>query len=246
MRIESRPKLNTDFQQSHPLHQRSILNYLPLAVITLLILNLLATCTNTSTLRSAISNRSKIYVQSVDGTTLEAQLVDPLHRSDATIRNFAEDWLKLAYTWKASTEEATNFVKERGIAFPREFHVASIALEPAYREAFMDRQTQKYQKEFAFGNYITGRSQAYVRVFEPGRSKVQLVEKGVWDVTIVATRTHAIDNSIFAQETLNRIIRVKAISPEINQKLWEQETYLGKVMNEMQQQGLQIVQVSEF
>jgi hypothetical protein len=246
MKIELRPKQNTAFERSNPLHQPTIFRYLPLVVLSLLLLNLLATCSNTSTLQRAVKHTPNIYVQTVEGTTLQGQVVDPLYRSDATVRRFAEDWLKLAFTWKSSAEKAEAFVKERGIVFPREFHHASMAIQPGYREAYIDSQAKKYQR-LAFGNYVTGQHQAYVRIFEPEQSKVQLIEKGVWDVTIVATRTHATNNSIFAQEVFNRIIRVRAINPASDQRLWgDKETHLGKLLNEMQQQGLQITQISEF
>lgn len=248
MRTNSKPKANLDIQQSHPLFQQSKFRYLPPIVLSLLLSNLLVTCNNSRKLQMVSENRPYIYVQNPDGTTVQAKPADTLYRSDAVIRKFTEDWLKLAFTWKVLPEKGKAFVNERKIDFPYQFYTASLAIQPGYREAYMDLTAQKYQKDFPFGNYIAGQLQSYVRIYEPGQSKIQLVEKGVWDVTIIATRTHASNDSIVAQEILNRVIRVRAINPSTNdQKLWgERDTQLGKLLNEMQIQGLQIVQISEF
>ena len=153
---------------------------------------------------------------------------------------------ELTYTWKVSPEKGKPFVTERSVDFPYQFYKASLAIAPGYREAYMNLTAQKYQREFPFGNYITGQRQSYVRIYDA--SKVRLVEKGVWDVTIVATRIHASGDSILAQEIFNRVIRVRAIAPASNERLlWgERDTHLGRLLNQMQYQGLQIVQIDEF
>lgn len=246
MKTVPRPNPNTEFEQGHPLSQPSKFRYLPLVVLVLLLLNLLATCNNARTSRLAAKHQPLIYVQNPDGTTIQAKPVEPLYRSEAVIAKFAEDWLKLAYSWKAPPEAGKAFVNERGLDFPYQFHGASLAIEPGYREAYMDLMAQKYQKQFPLANYIAGQQQSYVRTYE--QPKVQPVEKGVWDVSLVATRIHASGDSLLAQEIFNRVIRVRAIVPSSSeQKLWgNRETHLGRLLNEMQRQGLQIVQISEF
>jgi hypothetical protein len=242
------PPTNTDsnVELGRLLSPPSRFRHLPLAVLVLLILNLLATCNNARTAKMAAVHQPYIYVQNPDGTTVEAKPVDPLERSEAVVAKFAQDWLKLAYTWKAAPEKGKAFVNERGMDFPADFHAASLAIEPGYREAYMDLMVEKYQREFPFSNYTSGQQQSYVRTYQ--QPKVEPVEKGVWDVTLVATRTHATGNSILAHEIFNRVIRVKAVRPSAgDQKLWgDRETHLGKLLNEMQHQGLQIIQVSEF
>lgn len=246
MKTKPKPKLDSNFAPGHPLHQQSKFQYLPLFVLVLMLLNLLATCSNTRTLQTAIKNKPYIYVQNPDGTTIQGKPVDPLYRSDAVVRKFAEDWLKVAFSWKLPPEKGKPFVTERGVDFPSQFHAASLAIVPGYREIFMDLTAKKYQREFAFGNYITGQFQSNVQIFED--SKVQQVEKGVWDVTVVATRTHATGDSILAQEIFNRVVRVRVIKDSSeNQKLWGgRDTHLGKLLNEMQLQGLQFTQINEF
>lgn len=249
MRTKLRPESNSAIEQGHPLFKQSKFRYLPLIILSVLLLNLLVTCNSYRRLQVVSENQPYIYVQNpADGTTVQAKPAEPLYRSDAVITKFTEDWLKLAFTWKVPPEKGKAFVNERGIDFPYQFHVASLAILPGYRERYMDMTAQKYQKEFPFANYISGQFQSYVRIYEPGQSKVQLVEKGIWDVTIVATRTHASNMSILAQEIFNRVIRVRAIHPSSSdQKLWgDRDTQLGRLLNEMQRQGLQIIQINEF
>ncbi|CAA9554840.1 hypothetical protein AVDCRST_MAG81-111 [uncultured Synechococcales cyanobacterium] len=246
MKTESRPKPNLEFERSNPLFQPSRFRYLPLVVLALLVLNLVATCSNSRASRMAAKNQPYIYVQQPDGTAVEAKPADPLFRTEAVVASFAEDWLKLAFTWKGAPEKGKSFVKERAADFPAQFHAASLAIEPGYREAYMDLVAKKYQREFPFTNYITGQTQSYVRTYE--EPKVQRVGKGVWDITIVATRTHAAGDSVIAQEIFNYVVRVKAVKPSSrDQKLWgDRDTHLGKVLNAMQRQGLQVTQVNEF
>lgn len=246
MKTETRPKPQLEFAQGNPLFQPSRLRYLPLVILVLLILNLLATCSNSNASRLAAKNQPYIYVQQPDGAAVEAKPADPLFRTEEVVATFAEDWLKLAFTWKGLPEKGKSFVKERGSDFPSPFHAASLAIEPGYREAYMDLVAKMYQREFPFANYITGQNQSYVRTYEA--PKVQRVAKGVWDVTIVATRTHASGDSVIAQEIFNHVIRVRATKPSNHdQQLWgERDTHMGKVLNAMQRQGLQVIQVNEF
>lgn len=218
--------------------------YLPLVVISLLIMNLLATCNNSKTAKMAAQNQPYIYVQNSDGTVSEASPVGALDRNEATLAKFAEDWLELAFTWKNSGQKTENaFVPERNINFPEAFHKASLAIEPGYREAYMDVVAKKYDQTFAFNHYISGQNQSYVRIYE--NPTVKRIKPGIWDVAIVATRIHANSKSIIAQEIFNHVIRVRAVKP--SREPWrEPETPLEDTLNQMQKQGLQIIEINEF
>jgi hypothetical protein len=246
MKIESKLTQKIDSDPNHPLHAPSRFKYLPLAIVSLLILILFATCQNSKTSQMGARHQPYIYVQNPDGTTVKAEPVKPLYRSDAVIANFTVNWLKLAYTWKVPPDKGKAYVSERGTDFPASFHTMSMALEPEYREVYMDSIAQKYQKEFPFSNYISGQTQSYVRTFQ--EPKIDRVKEGVWDVTIVATRTHASEDSIFAHEIFNHVIRVRAIKLSTEEdELWgDRDTHLGKLFREMEYQGLQIVKISQF
>jgi hypothetical protein len=247
MKTESKSERHSEIDSNHPLSTPERFKHLPLVVLSLLILNLLATCHNSRTSQMGALNRALIYVQTPTGEAIEAYPKDSLYRSDATIALFVENWLELAYTWKSPPSKGNAFVKERGIDFPYQFHAASFAIQPGYREAYMDLTAREYQEKFPFANYIGGRHQSYIRIFE--NPKIVPVSPGVWDVQVVATRTHVEGKSIFAHEIFNRVIRVRAVKPNSNndKKRWEnRETYASTMMEAMQRQGLQIVEIVKF
>ena len=96
----------------------------------------------------------------------------------------------------------------------------------------------------SYEQYLSGKNQSYVRVFE--QPIVEQVEPGVWDVTVIATRTHARGNAIMAQENFNHVLRLKAIDPG-NQRLGHFEhTTLEKLFNQMQNLGLQIIKINQY
>ena len=75
---------------------------------------------------------------------------------------------------------------------------------------------------------------------------VRQVEPGLWDVTVIATRTHSQGNSVVAQEKFNHEFRLKAIDPG-NSRLGNQHnTTLEKLFKKTQNQGLQIIKISQY
>ncbi len=226
------------------LAKRDKFRYLPLVVISLLVMNLVATCQNSQTAKMSAINQPYIYVQQPEGTVIEANPMGSKERTTATISDFTEDWLKLAFTWKNTTKKTKNaFVQERNVNFPQPFHQASLAIEPGYREAYMDMVAKKYDQQFPLNRYVSGQNQSYVRVYE--KPSVKQVSEGVWDVAIVATRIHGNSKSIFAQEIFNHLIRVRAVKP--TKEPWgTPETPLETSLNQMQKQGLQIIEINEF
>ena len=234
--LQAAPKTN------HPLASRSRFEWMPLAIIGTLLINCFLTFQLLGLNKSAVTSRPYIYVQKVDGTADQAEPVDELHRSNAVLKAYAQDWLKLAYTWRLNNPRA--YVSERGVKYPLPLHTASLALVPGYRETYLTSTNQKYRQQFSFDSYLSGKHQSYVRVFE--QPIVEQVEPGVWDVTVIATRTHARGNSIIAQENFNHVLRLRAIDPG-NSRLGErQNTTLEKLLNKMQNQGLQIIKISQY
>lgn len=228
---------------THPLAQRSRFEWMPLAIIGVLLFNCFLTFRLVGLNKSAVASRPYIYMQKVDGTAEKAEPVDELYRRDATIKAYAEDWLKLAYTWRSNDRDAY-YVNERQVKYPLPLHTASMAIAPGYRETYLASINQKYSEQFDFDTYISGKHQSYVRVFE--KPIVEQVKPGVWNVTVIATRTHARGNAIIAQENFNHVIRLKAIDPG-NSRLGEQQTTtLETLLNRMQNQGLQIIKIDRY
>ena len=255
--IESEKSLNIEQKaRKNPeiFHKPSGLRYLPLLIWVVLFLNLVNSCSNSQKLKLAIQNKPYIYVQTSDGEIVKAKPVDSLHREEVVVKKFGENWLKVAYTWQNTVkpDQDDHFVSENGIQYPQSYYLASLAIVPGYREAYMKSTFEKYRKQFPFEKYLRGEYQSYVRIFnEPIIMTVKdeqgKIIPGMWDVKIVATRTHAQEKSIVAHEVLNRVIRLRAVKPSDDRYLWGDKTSdLGRLLNQMQKQGLQIIEITEF
>ena len=233
------------FSFKHPLLQESILRYIPYLVIILLAFIIGTNLYNAWQIGQAIKLKPYMYVQMSSGETLKAQPVENIQRTDQTLINFAQNWLTLAFSWKNTQDNKSSGVTERGTAFPKQFHTASLAIQPGYREAYMDLVADTYKEQYQLKKYISGENQSYIRFFET--PQVVPVKKGVWDIYVVATRTHAKDESVLAHEIFNRKIRLNAVKPSDTDGHRDgTETSLEKKINDMQKQGLQIVEINEF
>ena len=256
MKTEVKAKPTTEFESGHPLARRSPFHYMPLFILVLLLSNSFSSCNNSRKLDLAIKNKPYIYVQTTDGEIVKAKPVDALHRDEVVIANFAENWLKIAFTWQNTRQQnpsgTQTYIQERGVNYPYQFYLASLAIQPGYREAYLDATKKKYRKEFVFARYISGQYQSYVRIFErpiveSARNDDGEVIPGMWDVRIVATRTHAAEKSIIGHEIFNKIIRLRAVEPSDERGLGiEDPNSLGKLLNQMQKKGLQVIRITEF
>ena len=226
----------------HPLEAKTRFGWMPFAIISTLIFNCFLTFQLLGLNKSAVTSRPYIYMQKADGTTDKAVPVHEFERSEAVLKAYAQDWLKLAYTWRSNNPDL--YVVERQRKYPLSLHTASQAIAPGYRETYLDAVNLKYSQRFDFEHYISGQHQSYVRVFE--QPVVAKVEPGVWDVTVIATRTHAKGNSTIAQEKFNHTIRIRAIDPGNSRLNTKKDSTLEKLFDQMQNQGLQIINISQY
>lgn len=236
----------------HPLTKPSIFRFTPLLILVVLLSNLYLAWNNSRRIDRISKDKSHIYVQVTEGKTIEAEAVDSLHREEKLIANFAQQWLLLAFSWNYPAGGEENYEVERGVKYPFSFYLASLAMKPGYREKYMVQTNRKYQEEFQFSSYISGQRQSLVRTFErpvilPVKNREGKIIKGYWDVKIVAIRMHAMGEKIMAQELFNTMIRLKAIEPvsENEKNIWG-DTKLGKMLEKMEKNGLQVVEVTQF
>lgn len=229
-----------------------MLRFTPLFILILLVGNVFASCDNSRKLNKAIEQKAYIYVETAGGETIKAKPVEEFHREPTAIASFAEQWLLLAFSWNDLAELPENYVIENRIKYPYSFYLASLAIKPGYRESYLHLLTEKYREDFEFNRYISGEYQSLVRIFDepivlPVEDKTGKTIEGIWDVKIVATRTHSRGKIIIAHEKFNRTIRVQAIRPvsENEAKVWG-DTDLGQFLQQLQKKGLQVVEIAEF
>lgn len=228
------------------LTQKSRFGWMPIVVILTLLTNCFLTLQVLRLSKITMVSRPYIYVQKPEGVTDIAQPVDKLHRTDAVLSSYAEDWLKLAYTWRSNKPNA--HITEGNIKYPLPLHMASHAIAPGYRETYLVSTHHKYNSlnnnQFNFNQYLTGQYQSHIRVFE--QPVVKQIKPGLWDVTVIATRTHTQGNSVIAQEKFNHQLRLKAIDPGNSRITFKNPTSLEKLFSKTQLQGLQIVKISQY
>ena len=224
------------------LTQSSRFGWMPFAIVGVILLNLVLTWQIQGEISSLRNNQPYIYLQKTDGTVDQGRPVNPRERTDEVVETFVEDWLTQAYTW--NIQDPDLFVRSNGENFPLPLYVASFAIKPVYREAYLNSVAQKYQDKFPFQKYIAGVQQSKVLIFE--QPIVEPKEAGIWDVTIIAYRTHSAGNDVIAQEKFNHVITVRAIRPSNQRFTLKKDSFLAQVMNQMQDRGLQIIQISQY
>ena len=227
---------------TEPLTQRSRFGWMPILFLVIVFCNLFINFMGLSRMKKIAQNQPYIYMQKVDGTVEKGSPVEEFWRSEAVVANFVEDWLTLAYSWNLN--DPKQFVREKQSNYPLPLYVASMAIEPVYREAYLESISEKYKNRFPFQVYISGKNQSYIRVFE--EPIVEEIEPGTWEVAIYAYRTHMEGNANIAHEKFNHLIRVRAVRPSNERLASEKDTFAREIMNQMQNKGLQIIQVSQY
>lgn len=188
---------------------------------------------------------SNVFVQLPNNQTVEAKGVDKLHREPAHIQDFAYMWVKAAFSWTKGEAKA-----EGEIEYPTEFYDVSYAIDLSYRVGWMESIHKKYDKQFPFRNYTSGNWEAQVQILDKDQDIiVEPLERGLWKVTVVATRLHNRDKDRDFIERLNQELILKAVDfvdAEAQQRLPPgAKTPLAELMYLGQEYGLQIVEIRD-
>lgn len=231
-------------KQENPLAEKSRFQWLPGAIVTIILLNLFSAWQTKGDIRELKRQQPYIYVQQENGDTIKAKPENSLFRNDNVVANFVEDWLTLAYSWDIQDPNLFIIATKERAKLPLPLYAASFAIIPDYRDAYLHSTAIKYQIKFPFGKYIVGDNQSRVRVFE--YPIVEKVNEGTWKVTIVAYRTHSAEDGIIAEEKFNHVITVRAIKPSNERLKFKNNSFLSQVMSDMQDKGLQIIKIEQI
>jgi hypothetical protein len=218
---------------------------IPIAVVVLLILNFFVACGANRAANQARESQPYIYVYGPDGSAQRARPQSDLARPESVIKSYAERFIQVGFTWntKVIDKGEENGFNVEGVMIPTPLYYASFGIQPGFRESYLKGYAQKSTNTYSLSDYVNGSKEVDVKVF--GEPKVQKVADGVWDVTVIATRIHHSNRQVFANEIFNHVLRLQAIKPAVNP--WgERQSFVGKLVNEMQHQGLQIIQITPF
>ena len=235
-------------------HQTSQNRWIPLTVIGLLLVNILAQCSVKSEISKVQRQEKYAFLQKVDGTTERIEQVDSLDRSVPNLKKFAYDWTKTCFTWTGVVEgQPDKGVDERARKYPTNFYNCGAAISPDLRQIYMSGFYDQYEDHPVFKDQLSLKTfiginvrsekrevQIYVQPLEP--EKVGL---GRWSIPVVATREFRKNGEPYAVEKFNQTLELKAIPPYLPP--WSKDqTAFGKLLDDWQLQGLQIVKVTKL
>lgn len=235
-------------------YQSSQNRWIPLTIIGLLVMNILAQCGVRSQIESVQRQEKYAFLQKADGTTERIEQINAPERSVPILKKFAYDWTKTCFTWTGNVDgQADAGVDQFGRKYPTKFFNCSVAIAPDFKQTYMQGLYDLYDDHPVFKEQLSMRTfvgsniqaekrevQVYVEPLEP-----EEVETGVWDIPVVATREFRKGGETFAVEKFNQTLRLKAIPPYLSP--WSQDqTDFGKLLDEWQLQGLQIVKITRL
>lgn len=221
-------------------NQRIVLFQLVISI--LILFNTLISCSNSSKI-SQVNKKQIIGVQLADGQVVTAQTTKVNDRSDRTIYNFMEKWMYLSYNW--STEDLKVEIEESKIKVPGNVYASTYPITT--RQDFR----ASYTKEFA--NLIAKASKG-----QPMQSAIDIryisekptkIKNGLWEVIVISewTGLNEKGTQIF-QIPVSKRIRLKPI-PIAGKPTFtglEGLTQLQKIINEINQYGLEIVSIDSY
>ncbi|MEM9007109.1 MAG: hypothetical protein AAGE59_26715 [Cyanobacteria bacterium P01_F01_bin.86] len=188
----------------------------------------------------ALATRGKIYVQTPDGFTIQAQEFNQDHREAKVIKQTVATWIQLTFEWDNTVPGNPELLDEGfevgGVTVPTKAYLASYLMEDGFRTSFLQQLAALIPSDV-----YSGSRKSVVRFFSV--SNPRQIATGRWEVDVVSTRIERVNNVEDKEVAFNRTITVQAI-PAINLALedddplaWRQRVY------ELAQNGLIITDV---
>jgi len=227
--------------------------WIPLSLMVLLIVNLLAQCSTQNEISKVQRQEKYAFLQKTDGDTERIEQINATERSVPNLKKFAYDWTKTCFTWTGVLDGKPDpGISQQRRKYPTKFYNCAIAISPDFRQLYLNGLYDLYADHPSFRNQLSLSSfvsgthfakhevQIYVQPLEP-----QKVGEGLWDIPVVSTREFRSNGQPYAVEKFNQTLRLKAIPPYSNP--WsDDQTPFGKLLDQWQLQGLQIVQVTRM
>lgn len=235
---------NDSHKLEHFLAEKPRFQWIPMAIVAILLSNLFLTWQTKGDVRRLKQQQPYIYVQQENGDIVKAKPEDPLFRNEKVVANYVEDWLTLAFSWDLQSPNLYITATEERAKIPLPLYAASFGIIPSYRDAYLHSTAIRYKSKFPFVKYIAGSNQSRVRVFE--EPIVEKTGQGIWKVTVVAHRTHSIEDKPIAEEKFNHVFTVRAIKPSNKRLKFKDSRFLSRVMTDMQDKGLQIIDIEQM
>lgn len=191
-------------------------------------------------------DKSTIYVQTQDKETAQATKVDPLHREEALLKNYAYELVKVGWTWNGSSPPK----KHNDKVYPAELFAISQGIEPLLRDGWLEIEGKKYEKaEQPIQEYLSGQWQSVVEIKKDKDIHISKLQPGQWEIHVVSIRTHRSKDGKSFPEKLNKKMVVEAVIPtegEGKRLFGESYTHLNHLVTKHQHHGLMITSLEDF
>ncbi|NES96470.1 MAG: hypothetical protein F6K32_14805 [Desertifilum sp. SIO1I2] len=196
---------------------------------------------NSFSLKS-LSQKKVTFVQLKDGSTASVIEADGSYREPKTIKTFVSNWVNLTWGWDGKlpgTNEPDPGIKVKNTEkVPTSTWMASLMMESEFGEASLVELAQIIPDGVFEGKT---RSTAYVSYLSEPRE----IQKGVWEIDVIATRVVLEQGIGESRQPFNRTITVKATEVPIS-PLGENANLIEKTVNSMRSAGLEITKIVEY
>ena len=215
-----------------------------LITLSIVMINGMISCSNSGKI-GRVNQNQIMGVQLADGQVVTAQTSKASDRSNLVINNFVEKWLYLSFNW--TTDDLTVEVEKTKSKVPGNVYASTFAVTT--KKDFR----QQYIKQFAelIGS-ATGKKSSIQSAISIDyiSEKPTKISEGLWEVTVVSTWT-GLDTSngkeVF-EIPFNKKLRLKSIpiagKPTFTSP--EEITQLQSIVNEINQYGLQIIDLENY
>ena len=223
-------------------NQRTVLYQL--LILLAVIMNMTISCSNSSKI-SRVNQNQIMGVQLSDGQVVTAQTSQVNERSNLVLNNFVEKWLYLSFNW--TTDDLTVEIEKTKAKVPGNVYASTFAVTTTkdFRHQYIKQFAELIDK--ATGKKPSIQSAISIDYISEKPTKI---EEGLWEVTVVSTWT-GLDTSngkeVF-QIPFNKKLRLKSIpiagKPTFTSP--EEITQLQSIVNEINQYGLQVIDLENY
>lgn len=191
-----------------------------------------------------LGTREKIFVTR-QGETEIAEEKDPHYRTDKAIKETVSNFLYLTYEWNSKISNSSN--KDPGVQIkgdshkyfkvPTKTYISSYLLEVGFRKQFLEEISKSIPSAFYQGNFSST-----VKIYFIGNT--ERIDKNLYRVRVIMTRTDVEENAERDEKQINRIIYLQATEP-YRLVLGNQEpSMFKKQLNQLLKNGLIIYKIS--
>lgn len=213
--------------------------YLNTALLVVILLFSWATFSGVNAQQASVGH---IYVQMVDGKTIEAVVADSYHRDDVTVQHFAQTFVQRSLQWQADIPPQIF----QGRKYPSALYAFSLQTDPKIHQQWLDYIEHKYKNTpYPFEKFYNGTINAI-----PAWVDDPIVEKigdKTWKAEVIMVRHFWNKKGVgLHSEPLHFQLMIEAVQPNTVHLWGKPDTLMGQALNEAQRAGMRITKITDL